>query len=141
MLLRQIFIICIFLLLSACTNSPREQSLYDALGQQEGIANITHQMILNFAQDERVKHRFKGVNMQKFKIGFTNYVCALVQGPCEYQGDSMKTIHAGYNYTNTEFNAIVDDLILAMEQCDVPVAAQNRLLAKLAPTYKDIVYH
>ncbi len=97
-------------------------------------------MILNFAQDERIKARFKGVNMQKYKNGFTLYVCAQVGGPCEYQGDSMQIIHAGYNYTNTEFNAVVDNLILAMEQCGVPVAVQNQLLAKLAPTYKDVVY-
>jgi hemoglobin len=52
----------------------------------------------------------------------------------------MQLVHAGHNYTNTEFNAIVDDLILAMEQCGIPVTTQNRLLAKLAPTYKDVVY-
>jgi hemoglobin len=141
LILRSILMMTVVFMLAACVGISKEQPLYDALGQQAGIAKITHQMILNFAQDERVKHRFKGVNMQKFKTGFTHYICAAVQGPCEYQGDSMKTIHAGYNYTNTEFNAIVDDLILAMEQCEVPVATQNRLLAILAPTYKDIVYH
>ncbi len=127
--------------LCACSSAPPTQSLYQALGEQEGITRITHQMILNFAQDERIKARFKGVNMQKFKTGFALYVCAQVGGPCEYQGDSMQIIHAGYNYTHTEFNAVVDNLILAMEQCAVPVGVQNQLLAKLAPTYKDVVYH
>lgn len=130
----------IILVFSGCSSAPQRDSLYQALGEQAGIAKITHQMILNFAQDERIKARFKGVNMQKFKNGFTLYVCAQVGGPCEYQGDSMQIIHAGYNYTNTEFNAVVDNLILAMEQCGVPVAVQNQLLAKLASTYKDVVY-
>lgn len=126
--------------LIGCT-THNNQSLYDALGQYQGIEKITHQLILNIAKDERVKHRYKGVNMSKFKKGMSDYICALVQGPCKYQGDDMKTVHAGYQYTNTEFNAIVDDLILAMEQQQIPVTTQNRLLKLMAPTYKDIVYH
>lgn len=135
-----IALLAIILVFSGCSSAPQRQSLYQALGEQAGITRITHHMILNFAQDERIKQRFKGVNMQKFKTGFAVYVCAQVGGPCEYQGDSMQVIHAGYNYTGTEFNAVVDNLILAMEQCDVPVAVQNQLLAKLAPTYKEVVY-
>lgn len=127
-------------LLGACSNRPSQQSLYDALGQYEGITKITHQLILVIATDERIKHRYKGVNMQHFKKGLSDYICVTAEGPCEYTGDTMKMVHAGHNYTNTEFNAIVDDLILAMERCDVPVGIQNRLLAKLAPAYKDVVY-
>lgn len=136
------FIIGIFLcgVLTACAHQASQQSLYDALGQYEGISKITHQLILVIAKDERIKHRYKGVNMQHFKKGLSDYICVAAEGPCEYTGDTMKMVHAGHNYTNTEFNAIVDDLILAMEQCDIPVATQNRLLAKLAPTYKDVVY-
>lgn len=126
--------------LTACANKPSQQSLYDELGQYEGITKITHQLILVIAKDERVKHRYKGVNIQHFKKGLSDYICVAAGGPCEYTGDTMKMVHAGHNYTNTEFNAIVDNLILAMEQCDIPVATQNRLLAKLAPTYKDVVY-
>lgn len=140
--MKQLFIgLCLSFLLMACANqSAKEQSLYDALGQYEGITKITHQLILVIAKDERVKHRYKGANMSKFKKGMSDYVCAAVGGPCEYKGDNMQLVHAGHNYTNTEFNAIVDDLILAMEQCGIPVTTQNRLLAKLAPTYKDVVY-
>tara|TARA_R100000656_G_scaffold8470_1_gene9484 strand:+ start:239 stop:673 length:435 start_codon:yes stop_codon:yes gene_type:complete len=140
--IRKIFVgIVLCVCFSACANLSKQHSLYDALGQYEGINKITHQLILNIAKDERVKHRYKGVNMSKFKKGMSDYVCAVVEGPCTYGGDDMKLVHAGYNYTNTEFNAIVDDLILAMEQCGIPVPTQNRLLAKLAPTYKDVVYH
>lgn len=128
-------------LLMACANKTvPEQSLYDALGQYEGITKLTHQLILNIAKDERVKHRYKGANMSNFKKGMSDYVCAVVEGPCEYSGDNMQLVHAGHNYTNTEFNAIVSDLILAMEQLGIPYTTQNRLLVKLAPTYKDVVY-
>lgn len=127
------------LLLSACASGPKK-SLYDELGQYEGIENIVRELIFVIAKDERVKPRYKGVNMQHFKKGLSDYICELSGGPCEYQNENMKLVHAGHNYTNTEFNAIVDDLILAMENRGVPVTTQNRLLALLAPAYKDVVY-
>ncbi len=127
------------LLLPSCASSPK-QSLYDELGQYEGIDNIVRDLIFIIAKDERVNPRYKGVNMQHFKKGLSDYICQLSGGPCKYENENMKQVHAGHNYTNTEFNAIVDNLILAMEKRKIPVGTQNRLLALLAPAYKDVVY-
>jgi len=132
-------LIGVLLLLAACVITPK-QSLYDDLGQYEGIDNIVRELIFVIAKDERVKPRYKGVNMQHFKKGLSDYICEAAGGPCEYTNENMQQVHAGHNYTNTEFNAIVDDLIVAMEKRGIPVATQNRLLAKLATTYKDVVY-
>lgn len=127
------------LMLCSCANRPAP-SLYDQLGQYQGIENIVRELIFIIAKDERVKPRYKGVNMQHFKKGLSDYICELAGGPCDYQNENMKLVHAGHNYTNTEFNAIVEDLILAMEKRGVPVGAQNQLLGLLAPAYKDVVY-
>jgi hemoglobin len=40
--------------------------------------------------------------------------------------------------THADFNALVEHLIIAMEKHNIPVSAQNQLLAKLAPMYGDI---
>ena len=37
------------------------------------------------------------------------------------------------------FNALVEDLIEAMEHCKVGTGAQNRLLALLAPMHADVI--
>lgn len=132
-------LLVVALLLSACASTPKK-SLYDELGQYEGIDSIVRELIYVIAKDERVKPRYKGVNMQHFKKGLSDYICELSGGPCDYNNENMLQVHAGHNYTNTEFNAIVDDLILAMEKRSIPVATQNRLLALLAPSYKDVVY-
>jgi hemoglobin len=50
----------------------------------------------------------------------------------------MRESHADMNITDTEFNALAEDLILAMEQNNVPTAAQNRLIKRLVPMYPDI---
>lgn len=129
----------LFSVLVGCANqSP--SSLYDELGQYEGIDNIVRELIFIIAKDERVKERYKGVNLQHFKKGLSDYICEVSGGPCDYANENMKIVHAGHNYTNTEFNAIVDNLILAMDSRGVPSTTQNRLLALLAKDYKDVVY-
>lgn len=42
------------------------------------------------------------------------------------------------NITNTQFNALTENLILAMEANQIPTAAQNRLIKQLLPLYPDI---
>jgi hemoglobin len=126
--------------ISCAHKPPANDSLYHALGERQGIENIVRAMIFIVAKDERVKPRFKGVNIAHFKQGFSDYVCMVAGGPCQYQGESLAVVHAGHQYTNSEFNAIVEHLILAMEQEHIPLATQNKLLALLAPAYKDVVY-
>jgi hemoglobin len=41
--------------------------------------------------------------------------------------------------TRRDLNALVENLQQAMREEDVPFAAQNRFLAKLAPMSKDVV--
>lgn len=135
----KMFALVTLLILCSCASRPAP-SLYDQLGQYQGIESIVRELIFIIAKDERIKPRYRGVNMQHFKKGLSDYICELAGGPCDYQNENMKLVHAGHNYTNTEFNAIVEDLILAMEKREVPVGVQNQLLALLAPAYKDVVY-
>jgi hemoglobin len=51
----------------------------------------------------------------------------------------MKTTHAGMKISTGEFNALVEDLVKALDTFKVPVAEKNELLALLAPMKKDIV--
>lgn len=129
------------LTLFACTSPQQvDNTLYHELGESVGIDNIVRELIFLIAADERVKPRYKGVNMQRFQRGLSDYICSISGGPCQYNGDSMQVVHAGHNYTNTEFNAIVDNLIRAMEKQHITVTTQNKLLKRLAPSYNDIVY-
>lgn len=62
--------------------------------------------------------------------------------PCErrpYTGDTMQVVHEPMDLNEADFNALVEDLIDAMEDLNLPVQTQNRLLALLAPVHGDIV--
>lgn len=131
----------IFSVTTACAPLPEKNTtLYQQLGGTQGIDAIVYELLINIAGDERIVERFRDVDIERFKSGLVNYICNISDGPCEYTGDSMRVVHAGHNYTNTEFNALVANLIKAMEARAIPVTTQNRLLALLAPSYGDVVY-
>ena len=50
----------------------------------------------------------------------------------------MKAAHASMKVNREAFNALVEQFQFAMDKHQVPFSAQNKLLAKLAPMYRDI---
>ncbi|WP_286874861.1 group I truncated hemoglobin [Idiomarina sp. UBA4520] len=115
------------------------QSLYQQLGEKEGISSIVEEMLYRVGGDERIVHHFDGVDIVRVHKLITEQVCDVVGGPCDYSGDTMKVSHEGMGVTHADFNALVEHLIIAMAKHNIPVSAQNQLLAKLAPVYGDIV--
>lgn len=114
-------------------------SLYQQLGEKQGISSIVEEMLYRVGGDDRIVHHFDGVDIVRVHEQITEQVCDLVGGPCGYSGESMQKSHRELGVTHADFNALVEHLIVAMEKHQVPVAAQNQLLAKLAPLYEDIV--
>ena len=51
----------------------------------------------------------------------------------------MRTAHAKLSINNAEFNALAEDLYLALDQAGVPYRLQNKLMALLAPMQHQIV--
>ncbi|WP_411358743.1 group I truncated hemoglobin [Pseudidiomarina salilacus] len=113
--------------------------LYRALGEKQGIDDLMASFVLEIAADERVIEHFEKVDIERFHRMISQHVCELVGGPCVYEGANMIEVHTGMNITRSEFNAIVENLITAMEQHQLSVATQNQLLAILAEFHDEIV--
>lgn len=131
------------LLAAACMGllSPAaraDDSLYQTFGEKPGLEKITNDFVTNLLADPRTKTYFDGVSLKRLKQKLAEQFCVLTGGPCEYTGRTMKESHEGLNIDRAAFNALVEDLQKAMDKNDVPFRAQNKLLAKLAPMYRDI---
>ena len=128
------------LLLGGCQslNTEPENSLYQQLGEREGIANVVEDLLYLIVEDERINQQFKGMDVAQFHRNPTDQLCELSGGPCAYTGREMRELHSDMAITNTQFNALAENLILAMEQNDIPTGAQNRLIKQLLPLYPDI---
>ena len=125
--------------LGACASNQTDKTLYDDLGGQPTIDRIADEFIVEIAYDDRVFPRFADSNVQRFREKIIQHFCMIANGPCVYTGDSMVQTHAGMNISEAEFNAVVEDLIAAMDTVGVDIGTQNRLLARLATLRPQIV--
>lgn len=127
-------------LVTACAGVREEENLFQALGGQEGVNVIVENFIMEIARDERVIDHFAVSNVERFRTMMREHLCSIADGPCEYTGDSMIDTHVGMGVTEGDFNAIVEDMMAAMNQAGVPVGTQNRLLSRLAELRGEIIY-
>ncbi len=132
-------VLCI-VLLGGCQGLREEDNLYTALGGQEGIRVITENFIRQIASDDRVIDHFEDSSVQRFREKMHEHLCVVADGPCVYTGDTMIDTHTGMGITEGDFNAIVEDMMVALAEAGIPIGTQNRLLARLAEFYNEIVY-
>jgi hemoglobin len=133
-------IVLISLIMTGCQslNNKPDDNLYVQLGERAGIADVVEDLLYLIVDDTRISYQFKGINVAQFHQKLTDQLCELSGGPCQYSGREMRESHAAMGITDTQFNALAENLILAMEQNEVPTTAQNRLIKKLLPLYPDI---
>ncbi|WP_024677805.1 group I truncated hemoglobin [Pseudomonas syringae] len=138
--MRRLLICLMLTALAGCAQQPpKDDSLYQDLGQRAGIQRIVEGMLLNIAKDERIVEHFKKVNIVRLRDKLVEQLCVEAGGPCRYTGDSMAESHKGQNVTPSDFNALVENLIAAMDTENVPIPAQNRLIARLAPMRGEVL--
>ncbi|MDX1391766.1 MAG: group 1 truncated hemoglobin [Rheinheimera sp.] len=129
----------LLLLVSACSQ-PNRPSLYQQLGGEAGINAITDGLLYEIEHDSRIVHHFADTDIARFRRLLAEQLCQLSGGPCQYSGDTMAQSHTGFNITLADYDALVGHLITVMQRQNISIAAQNQLLALLAPMYQDISY-
>lgn len=129
---------------SAAGNHAPKKSLYDRLGGKKAISAVVDQFVSNVANDKRINKFFAEAasdnkRLAAFKQKLVDQICEASGGPCKYKGKDMKTAHAGMGVSEADFNALVEDLVAALDKFNVPEAEKNELLGALGPMKGDIV--
>ncbi|EKS69526.1 MULTISPECIES: group 1 truncated hemoglobin [Caballeronia] len=122
----------------ACANAHADDALYEQFGERAGLTKIVDDMYDNVLADPRTAPYFDNAPVKRIKQKLVEQICVLLDGPCVYTGRPMRRTHEGQNIDRAAFNALVEDLQAAMDKNGVPFHAQNKLLAKLAPMYRDV---
>ena len=118
---------------------PARGALIDDLGGPAGVERIVSGLLQGSLADPRIASAFEDTNIDRLRGLLTAQLCELAGGPCHYTGRSMQASHAGLGLHERDFHALVENLQDAMEAEGVPFRSQNRLLALLAPMYRDVV--
>jgi hemoglobin len=119
-------------------------SLYDRLGGKPAISAVVDEFVGRVAADKRINAFFAGVasdptRLAAFKSKLVDQICEASGGPCKYTGKDMKSAHAGMGITQADFNALVEDLVGALDEFKVAPDDKQTLLGVLGPMKKDIV--
>jgi hemoglobin len=114
-------------------------AMWRAFHGASGVDRIVERFVDIDNADPRISEVFKGQDMVRLRRLLKEQFCYILGGGCTYSGRTMKASHADLGIQMKDMNALVDDLQRAMAQEHVPVAAQNRFLAKLAPMQRDVV--
>jgi hemoglobin len=117
----------------------KEKSLYERLGGKPAITAVVDEFVARVATDTRINRFFNGTDIPHFKMVLTDQICEASGGPCKYTGRDMQATHRGMGITNAHFDALVEDLVGALDKFKVPAKEKNDLLAVLGPMRKDIV--
>ncbi|MDF3196386.1 group 1 truncated hemoglobin [Pseudomonas sp. 1928-m] len=137
--MRSLLLVVVLSLAACAQQAPQDDSLYRDLGEQAGITRIVEGMLLNIAADPRIVRHFENIDIVRLRDKLVEQICVEAGGPCTYTGDSMEESHKGQNLTPSDFNALVENLQDAMSTQGVPMPAQNRLLARLAPMRAQVI--
>lgn len=146
--MRRLCLLIPSLILVACTPAPQPKpesaSLYVRLGGTPAISAVVDEFVIRVVRDDRIKHFFKAAiddpgELASFKTHLAQMICQTSGGPCTYEGQDMRTAHEGMGITNADFDALVEDLVLALTVYKVGEREKGELLGALGPLRKDII--
>ncbi len=116
-----------------------DTALFETFGGREGLTRIMEDVMPRWLQNPRTRPFFENSDQERIKLQLVEQFCVIMKGPCEYSGRTMAEAHRGMNVDEGAFYALVEELQRTLNAMDVPFAAQNRLIAALAPMHRDII--
>ena len=119
--------------------TKKEKSLYERLGKKEAITAVVDEFVARVAADNRINKFFAHTDIARLKMNLVHQICEASGGPCKYTGRSMKEAHTGMGVGTADFNALVEDLVGALDKFKVGEKEKNELLSVLGPMKTDIV--
>ena len=124
---------------AAASAASHGDSLYRALGGQQGIGKVVDASLIEIHNDKRIAFFFEKTDLADLRRLLVEQICAATGGPCTYSGRTMEESHSGLNIKDADFDAFVEDLARAMDKQNVPKDLQKQLLGLLGPMRPEVV--
>ena len=128
-------------------NAPTEATLqqdtatlYERLGSRPGIEAIVEDIWNNRESNPLVNKHYANSDPATVKRLVTEMCCAGFGGPEAYTGRGMPATHKGMNINDTEFVAVCDDVLKALDKHNVGKRERDEVLCILYSLKGDVVY-
>jgi len=116
-----------------------QNSLYERLGGSEGITKIAGDLVNIHLENPAIAPRFDGLDVADLKNGAATFFISGTGGPNVYAGQDMLATHKGMNISATEFMAVLDDALIALQKNNVGQREQEEVLFVLYSMRSDVV--
>ncbi len=131
--MKQLLILSLFVVsLSGCAQQE-QPSLFERLGGTDGITSIVNDAIAAHTENPVIKARFipykdQPEQLAVIKQHFVDFLSSGTGGPAEYTGRDMPTSHAGMNISEEEYMALVDDLMIVLDEHNIDEETKKDML-------------
>jgi hemoglobin len=120
-------------LVSGLWAADGEKTLYDRLGGKPAVQVVASDFVDRILADGRVNKWFAHAaaspeNAAAYKSKLADFICVGTGGPCKYTGRDMIAAHKGRAVTSDAFNAVVQDLVVVLDNHKVPKKEKSELL-------------
>lgn len=116
-----------------------QESLYERLGGTETIKQISSDIVDMHMDNPLIATRFADSNVPKLKQTVTEFFITGTGGPNLYKGKDMLSTHKGMNIAASEFMAVLDDALSALDKNNIDQREQEEVLFILYSMRSDIV--
>jgi hemoglobin len=117
----------------------REDSLYQKLGGKGAIDAAVEAFYVKVLADDRVKHFFDDVSMDKQRRKQKEFLSAALGGPLPWTGKDMRKAHDGMGLTEVHFNAIAENLVNTLKDLKIPQELIDQVVAVALTTKDDVL--
>ena len=107
--------------------------LFERLGGRDGIRTMAERLVDNHFENPAIATRYANASKDRDALvaGATEFFCTGLTGVPTYEGAELPEVHRGMNISDTEFVAVLDDAIAAMNSLGVGEQEQGEVLAIL----------
>lgn len=119
--------------------NPDLRPVLEDFGGEPGLTNLMDSFMEIMLENPQLRPFFVNTNQDRVKRQLVEQFCVILGGDCAYTGRNMRDSHAHLEIDRADFNALVEDLQIAMNRQGIPFRSQNKLLAELAPMHREII--
>jgi hemoglobin len=125
--------------LTAVAEEAKGPTLFERMGGEPVAREIVSDIWDNHGKNPIVKNRFQYSDPVYVKQKVYEIFAMATGADVEYTGQDMKTTHATMNISEMEFNAVVDDIMDALDENNIAAQEKNEVLAILWSVRPDVV--
>jgi hemoglobin len=104
-------------------NEEKVMSLYERLGQDQGIRAAVDEFYVRVTGDPELKPYFDGVDMGRLRAHQAKLLIQVTGGPVQYDGRDLAVAHDDMGITGPDFDRVVGHLAGTLE--DLGVAQED----------------